>query len=64
MARLLIFALVGAAVWYGWRAFRRQQDRVSNALKEAEGSLSKKEPLTLEKDPETGVYRPTDPRQK
>jgi hypothetical protein len=62
MVRLLLFALVGAAVWYGWRAFRRQQDRVNKALWEAEASLAKKEPIKLEKDPETGIYRPTDRR--
>ena len=60
MARLLFFLLVGGAVWYGWRAFRRQQDRVNQALKKAEDSLTRKEPVQLERDPKTGVYRPTD----
>ena len=60
MARLLFFLLIGGAVWYGWRAFRRQQDRVNQALKKAEDSLTRKEPVQLERDPKTGVYRPTD----
>ena len=62
MVRVLLFALAGAAVWYGWRAFKRQQDRVTKALWEAEASLAKKEPIRLEKDPETGIYRPADRR--
>lgn len=59
MVKLLLYALVGAAIWYGWRVFRRQQARVTEALKKAEGSLRKNETVQLEKDPETGVYRPT-----
>jgi hypothetical protein len=62
MVRLLLVALAGAAVWYGWRAFQRQQSRVAKALWEAEASLARKEPVQLEKDPETGIYRPTDRR--
>lgn len=60
MARLLFFALLAAAAWYGWKAFRRQQARVTEALKRAEGALAKNEPVTLQKDPKTGVYRPAD----
>jgi hypothetical protein len=60
MARVLLFALLGAAAWYGWQALRRNQVRVAEALKRAEGSLAKEETVTLEKDPETGVYRPID----
>jgi hypothetical protein len=62
MVRVLLFALAGAAVWYGWRAFQRQQSRVNKALWEAEASLARKEPVKLEKDPETGIYRPADRR--
>jgi hypothetical protein len=60
MARVLLFALLGAAVWYGWQTLRRNQVRVVEALKRAEGSLAKNETVTLEKDPKTGVYRPID----
>jgi hypothetical protein len=62
MVRLLLVALAGAAAWYGWRVLRRQQDRVNKALWEAEASLARKEPVRLEKDPKTGIYRPTDRR--
>ena len=60
MARVLLIALAAGAVWYGWRYLRRQQVRVAEALKKAEGSLAEKETVHLEKDPTTGVYRPND----
>jgi hypothetical protein len=58
--RLLFFVFVGAAVWYGWHLFRRQQARVAQSLKDAEGALSKRKTVNLERDPKTGVYRPED----
>lgn len=60
MARLLLFLLLGAAAWYGWRWFRRQQARVTRDLKDAEGALAREKTVKLERDPETGVYRPRD----
>lgn len=63
MVRLLLFAVIGLGVWYAWRALRRQTARVAEALKEAEGSVAKKEAVKLEKDPKTGVYRPSDHRE-
>lgn len=62
MARLLLFLLVGAAVWYGWRMFRRQQARVARHFKDGEGTLDKKTAIELERDPKTGVYRPSKKR--
>jgi hypothetical protein len=59
--RLLFFVFVGAAVWYGWRVFRRQQARVAQSLKDVEGTLGKRKTVNLERDPKTGVYRPEDP---
>jgi hypothetical protein len=58
MSRLLLLALAGAAAWLGWRALRRQSQQVVEALKRADASLHKRAPVRLEKDPETGVYRP------
>jgi len=60
MVRLLLFAVIALGVWYGWRVLRRQASRVTEALKDAEGSLAEKKTVELEKDPKTGVYRPTD----
>jgi hypothetical protein len=62
VARPLLFLLIGAAVWYGWRAFRRQQARVARDLRDAESALSEEKTVKLERDPETGVYRPRERR--
>jgi hypothetical protein len=62
MARLLLFLLAGAAVWYGWRMFRRQQARVTRDLRDAESTLAKEGTVELRRDPKTGVYRPSDRR--
>jgi hypothetical protein len=63
MPNLLFVALVGVAAWYGWRSLRRQQAQVTEALRRADEALARKEPIKLEKDPETGVYRPADRRR-
>jgi hypothetical protein len=62
MARLLLFLVLGAAAWYGWRMFRRQMTRVTRDLKDAEGTLAREKTVELERDPKTGVYRPSDRR--
>jgi hypothetical protein len=57
LARLIILGLVAAAIWYGYRAIKREVSRIRNQLSEAQDA---KEPKTeiqpLEKD-EDGVYR-------
>lgn len=63
MVRLLFFLIIGGAAWYGWRLFRRQQTRVTRDLRDADGNLSKQATVELERDPETGVYRPSDKRE-
>jgi hypothetical protein len=60
MVRLLLFLLVGAIVWYGWRLFRRQQARVTRDLKDAESALARESTVELKRDAKTGVYRPSD----
>ncbi len=62
MGPLVFAALVGVAVGLGWRALRRQHRNVIDALKRAETSLDKRAPVTLERDPKTGVYRPRNPK--
>jgi hypothetical protein len=62
MARLLLILLIGGAVWYGWRLFRRQQARVTRDLRDAEGTIAREKTVELERDPKTGVYRPSDRR--
>jgi hypothetical protein len=59
MSQLLFLILLGLAVGLGWRFVSRQRDRVINALRQAETSMRQREqPVTLERDPKTGVYRP------
>lgn len=60
MVRLLFLALIAAAGWYGWRVLQRQQERIRTAMREAEVRVRRDEPISLEKDPKTGIYRPTD----
>lgn len=62
MARLLFFLLLGGAAWYGWRVLRRQMARVTRDLKDADDSLAGEKTVELERDPKTGVYRPSDRR--
>jgi len=61
MPHLFILALAGAGLVAGYRIYRRETKRVAAALREAEASLKgreRSEGPTLERDPETGVYRP------
>jgi hypothetical protein len=58
MGPILILAAIALAAGFGWRAVKREHTRVVDALKKAESALDKRAPMTLEKDPTTGVYRP------
>jgi hypothetical protein len=58
MSRLFILALAGVAIWLGFRAIGRRSRQAVDALREAESAVAKRAPVTLEKDPKTGVYRP------
>lgn len=58
MGVTFIFAVAAVVAVIGWRGVRRQHDRVVAALKQAEAAVRRDTPVTLEKDPQTGVYRP------
>lgn len=65
MSPVVILAIIALAVGFGWRSMRREHARVADALKKAEAAVNKRAPakaktVTLEKDPRTGVYRPSD----
>ena len=60
MSRLVLFGLIAVAVWYVWRSYGRRAKTVTESLRKADDSLSRQEPVTLTKDPKTGVYRPAD----
>ena len=64
MPQLVALALFGAGLWAGYRWLRKISARVAEDLKRAEDGLAKRSELsdktvpTLERDPETGIYRP------
>ena len=61
MGTVVIFAIAAAIAVLGWRGVKSEHKRVVTALKDAEAALSKRATagtVTLEKDPQTGVYRP------
>ena len=58
MGTFVVILVIAVVAFYGWRKFRREHDKVVAALRQAEAALDKRSPVTLEKDPETGVYRP------
>lgn len=61
MPQLFGIALAGAAAWAGYRWLRKEMNRISADLSDAEESLRKRDEASipnLRQDPETGVYRP------
>ena len=58
MPQIVLVALIGAGLWIGWKALKKEMNRVDARLRETK--TAEKAPVKLEKDPETGVYRPRD----
>ena len=61
MPQLLFLILAGVALWVGYKWFRKETRRVRSDLHEAEEALRRRQEQeipSLERDPETGVYRP------
>jgi hypothetical protein len=59
MVPIAIVGLVAVVAILGWRGVKSEQKRVADKLRQAEAKAKadKRAPLTLEKDPKTGVYR-------
>jgi hypothetical protein len=57
MPQLIFFALVGFAIYYGYRSFKREAQRVSKRVREAEKEVQNRAQGTLVQDPKTGEYR-------
>ena len=61
MPQLLLLAAAGVAVWFGYKAVKKEMARVGKAVRQAgekvEGERIKVV-AELEQDPETGVYKP------
>ena len=61
MAQLLLIGLVVLGGWYAYRFFKREMRRVERELAEARQARDGRPTETLERDPETGRYRPRRP---
>jgi membrane protein implicated in regulation of membrane protease activity len=57
MPQLIFFAVVALIVWYGYRSFLREAERVSAKVRRHEKQASTGSMGTLVKDPVTGEYR-------
>ena len=67
MPQLLLLVLAGAGLAVGYRWYVRESKSVAEALREAEAALNRGEQRrveTLERDSETGVYRPSSGRKE
>ncbi|PZN57368.1 MAG: hypothetical protein DIU65_03910 [Proteobacteria bacterium] len=57
MPQLILFALVGAVAYVGYRSFIKEANRVTAKVRRAEKQQATGATGTLVKDPETGEYR-------
>lgn len=57
MPQLIGIALVSGVIWYGYRAFKREMERIGRETREAEERAKAKTVLRQDED---GVYRPVD----
>jgi hypothetical protein len=57
MPQVLAIVLVGAVIWYAWRALKREMNRVDSEVRGQESKKTIRDVTPLEKDKD-GVYRP------
>ncbi|MFC3073815.1 hypothetical protein [Shinella pollutisoli] len=57
MAQLIFLLLVAAAIWFGYRRFVADAERLTRQRRNAEDERRTGADGTLVKDPETGEYR-------
>jgi hypothetical protein len=57
MPQLLAIVLVGAVIWYAWRALKREMTRVDTEVRGQENNKTIRDVTPLEQDKD-GVYRP------
>lgn len=63
MPHFLLVLLAGVGLWAGYNWYRKEQERVREALGQAEEELKRRDENsieTLKRDPDTGVYKPGD----
>jgi membrane protein implicated in regulation of membrane protease activity len=57
MPQIIFFAVIGAAAYFGYRAFVREAERVTAKVRRTEKQSANGTMGTLVKDPKTGEYR-------
>jgi len=57
MPQIILLAVVGAAAYFGYRAFVREAERVTAKIRRTEKQAANGTMGTLVKDPKTGEYR-------
>lgn len=57
MPQLIALGLIGGVVWYGYRALKREMERINKETRAAEKKAKSQTVLKQDKD---GVYRPVD----
>ena len=57
MPQIIFFAVIGAAAYFGYRAFLREAERVTAKIRRTEKQSTNGTMGTLVKDPKTGEYR-------
>ncbi|MEM9330078.1 MAG: hypothetical protein AAGA53_02055 [Pseudomonadota bacterium] len=58
MAQLIGLALIGGVLWYGYRALKREMERIGRETREAEQKASEAKRGKELVEGEDGVYRP------
>jgi len=58
MPQLIFLGLVAAGGYYAWKALKKEMARVDVKVREAERVKAEDRGELLERDPETGHYRP------
>jgi len=65
MPQLLLLAAIGAGLLLVRRHLKRERERVRAELRKAEEAMERRDiesAVPLERDPETGIYRPKETR--
>ncbi len=57
MPQLIAIGLIGGVVWYGYKALKREMERINKETRAAENKAKSQTVLKEDKD---GVFRPVD----
>jgi membrane protein implicated in regulation of membrane protease activity len=56
LPQLILFGIVGAVAWYGYKSFKKEAERVHEKVRRAEKENSTGAVGTLVRDEKTGEY--------